>query len=126
VTVDVLLADKLVKALTLRRPLEGALHRAIGISKNAAWIQLCRRTIEVQACNESGHGWTILVGFRANLLAVSGRYRAAEIPPNPAAAILRSELTLPGISRLINAIVGSVSQIRTLAVKSFTIIVVRQ
>ncbi len=40
--------------------------------------------------------------------------------------IPRSELTLPCISRHINAIVGSVSQIWTLAVKSFTSSVERQ
>ncbi len=90
------------------------------ILKNVTWIELCRRTIEVQACNESGHCWTILLGFRANLWAVSGRYRAAEIPPYTVAGIRRSEQTLPCISRHINAIGVSVSQIRTLAVKNFT------
>ena len=97
-----------------------------GISKSVTWIQLCKRTIGVQACSESGHGWTILPGFRANLLVANGPYRAAEIPPNTVAAIPWSELTLPCISRHINAIVGSVSRIRTRAVKSSTISVERQ
>ncbi len=51
---------------------------------------------------------------------LSGKYLGAEIPPYTVAAILQSELTLPCISRHINEIVGSVSQIQTLAVKSFT------
>jgi hypothetical protein len=68
----------------------------------------------------------ILLVCRTNLWAASGRYRAAEIPPNTVAAIPRSELTLPCISRHINEIVGSMSQIRTLALKSFTSSVGRQ
>ena len=62
----------------------------------------------------------MMLDCQADLSAASGRYRAAEIPPFTVAAILRSERTLPCISRHINAIVGSLSQIRTLAVKSFT------
>ena len=97
-----------------------------GISKSVTWIQLWRRMTAGQACNESGPGWTILLVCRANLWAASGQYRAAEIPPNTVAAIPRSELTLPCISRHINDIVRSVSQIRTLAVKSSTNSVGRQ
>jgi hypothetical protein len=115
--------------LSMRNPPWGfdiTIRLGDGISKNVTWIQLCPKTIEVRACNESGHGWTILLGFRANLLAASGQYRAAEIPPNTVAAIPRSKLTLPCMSRHINAIVGSVSQVRTLAVESFTISVEKQ
>ena len=50
-----------------------------GISTNVTWIHLCRRRTEVQACNESGRGWSILLDFRANLWAASDLYRAAEI-----------------------------------------------
>jgi hypothetical protein len=89
-----------------------------GISKNATWIQLCTRMIAVQACCENGHVWKILPGFRVNLLVENGRYRAVESPPKTVAAIPRSGLTLPYISRRTNAIVGSVSRIRTPAVKS--------
>jgi hypothetical protein len=65
-----------------------------GISKSVTWIQLWRRMTVVQACSESGPGWTSLLDFRANLWAASGQYRAAEIPPYTVAAILRSALTL--------------------------------
>ena len=70
--------------------------------------------------NENVPGWTILLIFRANLWAASGRYRAAEIHPSIVAAIRRSELKLRCVSQHINEIVGSVSQIRNVAVKSFT------
>jgi hypothetical protein len=50
-----------------------------GISKNVTWIHLCRRRAEVQACNEGGRGWSILLDFWANLWAASDLYRAAEI-----------------------------------------------
>ena len=59
-------------------------------------------------------------------LVANGRYREAESPLSTAAAIPRSELTLPCMSRLINAIDGSVSRIRTPAVMSSTIGVERQ
>jgi hypothetical protein len=97
-----------------------------GISKRVTWIPLYRDMTAGQACNESGLGRRILLDCRADLWAASGRYRAAEIPPYTVAAILRSERTLLCISRHINEIVGSVSQIQTLAVKSFTSSVGRQ
>ena len=56
-----------------------AIRLGDGISKNVTWIHLCRRRTEVQACNESGRGWSILLDFRANLWAASDLYRAAEI-----------------------------------------------
>jgi hypothetical protein len=56
-----------------------------------------------------------------NLLVAKALYREAENPLCTAAAIPRSELTLPYMSQLINAIAGSVSRIRTPAVKSTTI-----
>jgi hypothetical protein len=91
-----------------------------GISKSVTWIQLCRGMTAEQACNESGPGRTNRLDCRADLWAASGRYPAAEIPSFTVAAILRSARTLPCISRHINEIVGSVSQIWTLPVKSFT------
>ncbi len=97
-----------------------------GISKSVTWIQLCPEMTAAQACNESDPGRTSLLDCRADLWAASGRYRAAEIPPYTVAAILRSERTLPCMSRHTNEIVGSASQIQTLAVKSFTSSVGRQ
>ena len=92
-----------------------------GISKNATWIRRCTRTIGVQACCENIHVKRSLLGFRVNLLVANGRYCEAESPLSTAAAIPSSELTLPCISWLINAIAGSMSRIRTPAVKSSTI-----
>jgi len=97
-----------------------------GISRNVTWIQRCPRTIGVQAFCVNGHVKRSLPGFRVNLLVAKGLYREAESPLSTAAAIPRSELTLPCMSQLINAIVGSVSRIRTPAVKSSTIGVERQ
>ena len=91
-----------------------------GISKNVTWIQLWRKMTAVQACRESGHVWKNQLDCRANLWAASGQFREAEIPPFTVAAILRSRLTLRCIFRHINEIVGSGSQIPTLAVKRFT------
>jgi hypothetical protein len=68
----------------------------------------------------------IFPGFRVNLLVANGRYREAESSLSTVAAISRSERTLPCISRLINAIAGLESRIRTPAVKSSTIGVERQ
>jgi hypothetical protein len=89
------------------------------ILRNGTWIRRYTRMIARQAC-------TTLPGFRGSLLVANDRYRAAETPPSTVAANPRSELTLPCISRHINAIVGSVSQIRTPAEKSSRIGVGRQ
>jgi hypothetical protein len=68
----------------------------------------------------------MLSGFRVNLLVANDRYREAESPLSTVAATPRYELTLPCISLLIYAIAGSVSRVRTPAVKSSTIGVERQ
>ena len=96
------------------------------IPRNATWIQQSLKTIGVQACCVNDHVKSSPPGFRENLLVTKGLFREAESPLSTAAAILRSELTLPRMFQLINAIVGSVSRIWTPAVKSSTIGVERQ
>ena len=96
------------------------------IPRNATWIQQSLKTIGVQACCVNDHVKSSPPGFRENLLVTKGLFREAESPLRTAAAILRSELTLPRMFQLINAIVGSVSRIWTPAVKSSTIGVERQ
>jgi hypothetical protein len=115
--------------LSMCNPLQGSdttISMGGGISRNATWIQRCPKTIGVQACYVNGHVKRSLPGFRVNLLVAKGLYREAESPLSTAAAIPRSKLTLPCMSRLINAIVGSVSRIRTPTVNSSTIGVEKQ
>ena len=70
-----------------------------GISKNVTWIQLCRRMTAVQACNESGPGWTILLDFRADLWAASGQYRAAEIRRGDSSVRADASMYIPAHQR---------------------------
>ena len=104
----------------LQRGFDTTMRLGDGISKNVTWIPLWQSMTAVQACRENGPVWKSLLDCRVNLWAASGQFRAAENPPYTVAANLRSGLTTSCISRGINEIVGSGSQIPTLAVKSFT------